>query len=55
MLRVGLFADWAYYLNTAGTELPLMTLDKLSRTLKGSIVESFPLPPGNQATDLIKK
>jgi hypothetical protein len=30
----------------AGTELPVWPVDKMSERINGSIIESFPLPPG---------
>jgi hypothetical protein len=28
-----LFSDWKYYLNTAGSELPMVPIDRISETL----------------------
>ena len=38
------FQEWKFYLNSAGTELPLVTLDKMTGSLTGNIIESFELP-----------
>ena len=42
------FPDWTYYLNSAGSELPLILTNEMSRKLNGSVVESFLLPKYNQ-------
>ena len=36
--------DWKFYMNIAGSELPLLTVRDLGQRLSESIVESFPLP-----------
>ena len=37
------FLDWKYYMNVAGTELPLIGLNQLSHRMKESVVASRPL------------
>ena len=41
-------ADWKYFLNTAGSELPLVSIDEMSKRINGSVIESFLLPSYNQ-------
>ena len=37
--------DWKFFMNTAGTELPLVRLDEMSLSLTGNVVECGLLLP----------
>ena len=42
-----IFTDWKFYLNLAGSEMPLVSIESMSKVLKNarsSIIDSFPLP-----------
>ena len=56
------FIDWKFHLNLAGSELPLVSIDKMQDVLRqtpGSIMESAPFQGGevfkkSQKTELIR-
>ncbi len=51
MILFAFMTEWKFYMNIAGSELPLLTVEKLGQRLKENIVESFPLPNKNRLVD----
>ena len=52
-----IFTDWKFYLNLAGSEMPLMSIESMSKVLKNassSIIDSFPLPNKNRLEKVVQ-
>jgi len=62
VLSFNFILDWKFYLNLAGSELPMVTIEEMTERLRkspDSIVDAFLLPDGNkfrleQAAKLIR-